>query len=85
MTRRLKSKEYIVGPNQFRCEKCEGIFNKSWTDEEAKAEQEKNGFGDIPEAHMAVVCDDCYRSIMGFAPNTALTGAHSETKESRDA
>ena len=35
------------------------------TDEQAHAEAVKNGWGDMPAEHMAVVCDDCYRAVMG--------------------
>ena len=56
----------LPGANQYRCAQCGGIFDKGWTDEEARAEQEDNGWLEIPDDFMAVVCDDCYKE-MGFA------------------
>lgn len=55
------------GPDQFRCSACGGVFDKGRTDEAAMAEAEQI-FGE--ELHAgglapAVVCEDCYRSIMG--------------------
>jgi len=48
------------GPNQYRCEWCNGIFDKGWSDEEAMAEKERD-FEAVPMEACAVVCDDCYQ------------------------
>lgn len=59
------TEEKPVGPNQYRCDMCAGVFDKAWTDEEAKAELGEN-FGDISTDDCGIVCDDCYKK-MGFA------------------
>jgi len=48
---------------QYQCAECGGIFEYGWTDEEAKAEQAANGWENIPDECMAVVCDDCYKKL----------------------
>lgn len=52
--------EEIQG-DEYRCSMCKGIFKSGWTDEEAKAEAEANGFN--PDT-CAVICDDCYKEVM---------------------
>jgi hypothetical protein len=54
----------------YTCDDCGGTFEKGWTEEEARAEQQQN-FGDMPDSAMAQVCDDCYRKIMGLPPDAA--------------
>lgn len=49
---------------QYRCAECGEVFEFGWTEEEARAEQEANGWGDIPDDFMGVVCDDCYKKII---------------------
>lgn len=52
---------------QYRCDACGGIFDNGWTDEEAKAEQEANGWAGVDcGVDCGVVCDDCFKA-MGFA------------------
>ena len=51
-------------PEEFKCEECGGIFEKGWTDNEARLEQIENEFGNIPNNQLAVICDDCYKKIM---------------------
>lgn len=51
-------------PNEYKCAMCGGVFEKEWSDEEAKAEQEDNGWGDIADEDMEIVCDDCYKKVM---------------------
>jgi len=51
----------------YTCAACDGVFSFDWTEEEALAEKEKN-WGDMPIEDMAIVCDDCYREMMGLAP-----------------
>jgi hypothetical protein len=48
--------------NQFICQECNGIFDKGWTDEEAQAEA-KELFPRFSTAIMALVCDDCFKTI----------------------
>jgi hypothetical protein len=54
----------VVGPNQYRCEVCEGVFDKGWSDEEASAELAET-FQGFSEDECGMVCDDCYKA-MGF-------------------
>jgi len=49
-------------PATYKCEECNGVFEFGWTDEEAVAEMKNNGFDAYD---CAVVCDGCYRNIMG--------------------
>jgi hypothetical protein len=49
--------------NQFQCANCKGIFEKAWTDEEAKAELREN-FDYISTDECDFVCNDCYEEIM---------------------
>lgn len=52
-------------PNTFTCAQCGWTGESGWTDDEAMAEAESNGFlGD--GADNVVVCDDCYAQIMAF-------------------
>lgn len=50
-------------PNEYQCSVCEGVFDKGWTDEEAKAELDVKF--QVPVEQCDVVCDDCYKK-MGF-------------------
>ena len=52
------------GENQYRCAACGGVFDKGWSDEDAKAEHTKT-FPETPLDDCAIVCDDCYKR-MGF-------------------
>lgn len=47
----------------FVCDECGRTFPKG-DDAEALAEM-KETFGDVPEKDRAVVCDDCYKEILG--------------------
>lgn len=49
--------------NEFRCEACNGIFVKDWSEAEAAKEAEENGF---ENEELAEVCDDCYKRIMSY-------------------
>lgn len=53
-----------VGPNQYRCAACRGVFDKG-SDEEAAAEAETVfGVKDAPnDPGMAIVCDDCWEEM----------------------
>lgn len=48
----------------YTCDSCGGVFEFEWTDEEAKAEQAANGWGDVPREACSIVCDDCYQVLM---------------------
>lgn len=53
-----------VMPYKFTCACCHETFDEGWSREEAIAEKEKN-FGGLTLEKFAVVCDDCYKKIMG--------------------
>lgn len=43
----------------YKCEMCQGVFTKGWSDEEADAEREsKVG---VPQNDCGLVCDDCWK------------------------
>ncbi len=46
----------------YRCALCKGVFEKGWSDEEAKAEYGQV-FPGKPLEEADVVCDDCYKRI----------------------
>lgn len=48
--------------NEYKCAVCGEIYEKGWSDEEAKEELKQN-FGDYKEDDCAVVCDDCYQKM----------------------
>ena len=48
---------------RFTCERCGETFESDWTDESANAEMLAT-FGELPKEDQAVVCDECYASIM---------------------
>lgn len=56
--------------SNFTCEACHKTLPKGWTDEEARAEAADNFPGMDPDdtAQAGVVCDDCYRKMMGLPP-----------------
>ena len=49
----------------YTCAECNGEFEAGWSEEEARAEQVENGFGEMPDSAMVVVCDDCYEQLFG--------------------
>ena len=51
----------------FTCESCDGTFPKGWSDEEAAAEAQELFPGIDPgdPSEAGLVCDACYRRIMG--------------------
>ena len=51
--------------DEYTCADCGETYLCEWDDEEAWTEADSNGFGNIPNMDMVVVCDDCYKS-MGF-------------------
>ena len=50
----------------YQCAGCNGVFIKGWTDEEAIAEMKVNGFDVLPADELVCVCDDCYKTLMGW-------------------
>jgi len=51
--------------NEYKCERCEDIFTKTWSDEEAEKEFQEN-FGHLPKElqQRAIICEDCYQEFM---------------------
>jgi uncharacterized protein with PIN domain len=58
----------VIAPNQYRCAACNGVFEKTWTDEEAKAEHDAR-FAGCPISEAELVCDVCYNKILGIKPD----------------
>jgi len=54
--------------NEYQCANCKEIFEKGWSDEEAKKECEDH-FGCCLQPDDPVVCDDCYKKIMDYNEN----------------
>lgn len=53
-----------VGPNEYECAMCGGVFEKAWSEEEARAEYVNNFGTTVAESDDGViVCDDCYKEI----------------------
>ena len=50
--------------NEYRCAICGGIFEKGQS-EEAAQEEMKHNFPDVDKEDCDMVCDDCYKEIMG--------------------
>ena len=60
---RRENNQNLVGPNQFKCEECDGIFDKGWTDEEAIKELEER-FPGFKTDECGLVCDDCFNQFL---------------------
>jgi hypothetical protein len=56
-----------VKDNEYKCAMCGGVFEKGWSDEEAKDEL-SGVFPGIDTSDCDLVCDDCYRKFMEHAP-----------------
>lgn len=50
--------------NQYECAVCRGIFDKGWSDEEAKEELQQE-FPGYSVDDCDIVCENCYK-LMGF-------------------
>lgn len=51
--------------NTYTCSACRNEYEKGWTDAEA-TEEVKTNFGEgFSKENCDVVCEDCYRKIMG--------------------
>lgn len=61
--------EQPLQPNQFRCDRCGGVFNRGWSEEESRAEQVTNLPEIPPSDRDAVLCDDCYEVFMEWYKN----------------
>jgi nitrate/TMAO reductase-like tetraheme cytochrome c subunit len=48
--------------NEYECEVCHNVYEKGWTDEEAR-EEEADIFGEN-DHDSGIVCDDCFKKIM---------------------
>lgn len=48
--------------DEYKCVACGGVFEKTWSDEEALAEM-VGYFGEVPEHEQVVVCDDCFQAM----------------------
>jgi hypothetical protein len=48
----------------FTCSRCGQTFRKEWSDEEAKAESEKQWGLPVADGTHSMICDDCYREFM---------------------
>lgn len=60
-------------PEQFTCIACGGTFAKAWSDEEARAEHDRDYPGaDIEDAE--TVCEDCYQQMF-VSPLAAMEDA----------
>jgi len=53
-----------MNKNEYKCEGCNGIFEKGWSDSDAEEEKIANGWGDVPEEDTVTICDDCYKEFM---------------------
>ena len=52
-----------MNPNQYKCSSCDGVFDKGWTDKEAKEEFGKD-FPSLSTNDACLVCDDCYNKLV---------------------
>ncbi len=55
--------------NEYQCAICKGIFECGWTDEEAKAEADKNFGAERNHENDMVICDDCFKELMPTIQN----------------
>ena len=62
-----KDKEEAMKDNEYQCAKCGKVYEKGVPDEEAWAEHDLNFPGE-PHETAAIICDDCYRSMVAIRP-----------------
>ena len=62
MTQKDKGK---IKENEFRCANCGGVFEKGWSDEEAR-EEAKQWTKEEMASGESVICDDCYTEFMNW-------------------
>ena len=48
--------------NEYKCAKCENVFEKGWSDEEA--DKEREAMWGVPQSDCVLVCDTCYKKLM---------------------
>ena len=53
---------------EYKCDRCGGVFEKGWSDEDAEAEASEV-FSEEALKDRAIVCDDCYNIVMGVNQN----------------
>ena len=70
-------------PDEYRCAMCGGVFKTAWTDEEARAEQEANGWGSISQEDCVTVCDDCYQQMIALDPPSDFNERQANTGADR--
>ena len=58
-----------LAPNEYECSVCGNVYEKGWTDEEATAEREEVWGPEFTNEDCAIVCDDCYKAMMGEVAN----------------
>lgn len=50
---------------RYQCNMCKRWFTSAWTDEEAHAEYEKNFGQPVQDPAREIVCETCYKKVMG--------------------
>ena len=56
--------DVAIGPGQYRCEACGGVFGKTRSDEQALAAVAVEFPGvDVDTEPMGLACDDCYEAM----------------------
>lgn len=51
-----------IKPNEFRCFACSRVFEKAWSEKEARDELDANYSGFAPD-DCVMVCGDCYKAM----------------------
>ena len=72
-----------IGPDEYKCSACGGIFTKGWSDEEALSEKDII-FNNISTDECAMVCEDCFLAInkaFDFIPPHLLKGFSEEVDD----
>lgn len=49
--------------NEFKCDHCGGVFEKGWSEEEAREEAKQWSDKEMAGGE-SEVCDDCYKEFM---------------------
>jgi len=64
MLRKMKQQ---LKKNEFKCDRCGGIFEKGWSDEEA--DKEAKQWGKLSDKEKSTICDDCYKDFIKWYGN----------------
>lgn len=64
-----------TSPVNYTCAQCGGVFTSERSDEEAHVEAARNFGKDGHQPGMVVVCDDCYREIVGPSGDELITAS----------